>query len=141
MITQQEKNNAALIHLGGLAKYVFPFAGIIVPLLIWQSKRHESEFIDKQGKEAVNFNISMLVYTLIISLLFIVPFILLISDAIMLDDAFDDHPPVNFIISLIVVGIIFVVESIFEFILIIFASVRASEGQNFKYPLTIKFIK
>jgi|LakMenE18May11ns_1017448.scaffolds.fasta_scaffold9956613_8 uncharacterized Tic20 family protein len=141
MITQQEKNNAALIHLGGLAKYVFPFAGIIVPLLIWQSKRHESEFIDKQGKEAVNFNISMLVYTLIISLLFIVPFILLISDAIMLDDAFNDHPPVNFIISLIVVGIIFVVESIFEFILIIFASVRASEGQNFKYPLTIKFIK
>jgi uncharacterized Tic20 family protein len=141
MITQQEKNNAALIHLGGLAKYVFPFAGIIVPLLIWQSKRHESEFIDKQGKEAVNFNISMLVYTLIITLLFIVPFILLISDAIMLDDAFNDHPPVNFIISLIVVGIIFVVESIFEFILIIFASVRASEGQNFKYPLTIKFIK
>ena len=141
MITQQEKNNAALIHLGGLAKYVFPFAGIIVPLLIWQSKRHESEFIDKQGKEAVNFNISMLVYTLIISLLFIVPFILLISDAIMLDDAFNDHPPVNFIISLIVVGIIFVVESIFEFILIILASVRASEGQNFKYPLTIKFIK
>lgn len=141
MITQQEKNNAALIHLGGLAKYVFPFAGIIVPLLIWQSKRHESEFIDKQGKEAVNFNISMLVYTLIITLLFIVPFILLISDAIMLDDAFDDHPPVNFIISLIVVGIIFVVESIFEFILIILASVRASEGQNFKYPLTIKFIK
>jgi uncharacterized Tic20 family protein len=141
MITQQEKNNAALIHLGGLAKYVFPFAGIIVPLLIWQSKRHESEFTDKQGKEAVNFNISMLVYTLIITLLFIVPFILLISDAIMLDDAFNDHPPVNFIISLIVVGIIFVVESIFEFILIILASVRASEGQNFKYPLTIKFIK
>ena len=68
MITQEEKNNAALIHLSGLAKYVFPFAGIIVPLLIWQSKRHQSTFIDKHGKQAVNFNISMMVYSFIIAL-------------------------------------------------------------------------
>lgn len=141
MITQQEKNNAALIHLSGLAKYVFPFAGIIAPLLIWQNKRHESTFIDKQGKDAVNYNISMMVYSFIIGLLFIVPFIFLISDAIMLKDAFDDHPPINFIIGIVVVGLIFVVVAIIEFILIILASVKASSGEDFKYPLTIKFIK
>lgn len=140
MITQQEKNNAALIHLGGLAKYVFPFAGIIVPLLIWQSKRHESTYIDKQGKEAVNFNISMMIYSFIIALLFAIPFIMLISDAISYGEYFDEKPPINFIISLIVVAIILIVESIIEFILIILASVKASSGQDFKYPLTIKFI-
>jgi len=141
MITQQEKNNAALIHLGGLAKYVFPFAGIIVPLLIWQSKKHESEFINQQGKEAVNYNISMLLYSFLICILVIIPVILLVSETIVHEDAYNDYPPINFIISIVVIGIIWVVESILEFILIILAAVRASEGQNYKYPLTIKFIK
>jgi uncharacterized Tic20 family protein len=140
MITLEEKNNAALIHLGGLAKYVFPFAGIIVPLLIWQSKRHQSTFIDKQGKEAVNFNISMMVYSFIITLLFLIPIFLLISDVITYGEYFDDRPPINFIMGMIVVGVILIVELILEFILIILASVKASSGQDFKYPLTIKFI-
>lgn len=141
MITQQEKTNAALIHLSGLAKYVLPFAGIIVPLLIWQSKKNESEYIDQQGKEAINYNISMMVYSFLICLLFIVPVILLFSEAIMLADAFDNHPPVNFLIGIGTVGLIFFVFSIIEFILIVLASVKASSGENFKYPLTIKFIK
>jgi uncharacterized Tic20 family protein len=140
MITLEEKNNAALIHLGGLAKYVFPCAGIIVPLLIWQSKRHQSTFIDKQGKEAVNFNISMMVYSFIITLLFLIPIFLLISDVITYGEYFDDRPPINFIMGMIVVGVILIVELILEFILIILASVKASSGQDFKYPLTIKFI-
>ena len=140
MITQEEKNNAALIHLSGLAKYVFPFAGIIVPLLIWQSKRHQSTFIDKHGKQAVNFNIRMMVYSFIIALLFLVPIFILISDAIISVEYFDDRPPINFIIGMIVVCVLLIVESILEFILIILASVKASSGQDFKYPLTIKFI-
>jgi uncharacterized Tic20 family protein len=64
----------------------------------------------------------------------------LISDVITYGEYFDDRPPINFIMGMIVVGVILIVELILEFILIILASVKASSGQDFKYPLTIKFI-
>lgn len=140
MITTIEKNNAALIHLSGLAKYVFPFAGIIVPLLIWQSKRHESKYNDDHGKAAVNFNISMMVYTFILCLLFAIPIISLILDAVSRGEQFENAPPLGLLTSIIIIGIVFFIASLFEFILIILASVKASNGQAYKYPLTIKFI-
>ncbi|MGE5893443.1 MAG: DUF4870 domain-containing protein, partial [bacterium] len=55
MDEQQEKNWAMFCHLGTLLGYIIPFANLIVPLVIWQTKKNDSPFIALHGKEALNF--------------------------------------------------------------------------------------
>ena len=57
---------AMFCHLAGLVGYLIPLIGnIVAPLIIWQIKKDELPFVDEQGKEAVNFQISMSLYALI----------------------------------------------------------------------------
>jgi hypothetical protein len=72
MNSQQERTWAMFCHLGTLLGYIIPFANIIVPLIIWQMKKEESSFIRMHGKEALNFQISLMIYSLISALLFFV---------------------------------------------------------------------
>lgn len=71
---------AMLCHIAGLAGYVIPVVGNIVgPLVLWQLKKDEHPFVNEQGKEAVNFQISMAIYALVSVALFalcIGPFLL-----------------------------------------------------------------
>lgn len=90
-----------------------PFGNILGPLVIWLIKREESPFVDACGKEALNFQISMTIYTLIAGLLILAAVGLVLLPAI------------------IIVNVIFT----------IIASIRASEGKIYQYPLTIRFIK
>ena len=59
----KENNWAVLAHLGGLIPVVF--LPIIVPLLIWLLKGNESNFVEKQSKEALNFQISLIIYEVV----------------------------------------------------------------------------
>ena len=111
---------AMFCHLAGLAGFVIPvvISGIIGPLIVWLIKREEHPFIDEQGKEAVNFQISMSLYTVIGVFacivtcvgVFLIPFFL----------------PVIYIINLV-------------FLLI--AAVKANNGEYYRYPICIRFIK
>jgi uncharacterized Tic20 family protein len=105
---------AMFCHLAGLAGYIMPVVGnIIGPLILWQLKKDEYGFVDEQGKEAVNFQISMSLYALISIPLFFVcvgPFLLA------------------------AVGIV-------DLVLLIIAAVKANNGEHYRYPLTIRFIK
>lgn len=105
---------AMFCHLAGLAGYIMPVVGnIIGPLILWQVKKDEYGFVDEQGKEAVNFQISMSLYALISIPLFFVcvgPFLLA------------------------AVGIV-------DLVLLIIAAVKANSGEHYRYPLTIRFIK
>jgi uncharacterized Tic20 family protein len=105
---------AMFCHLAGLAGYIMPVAGnIIGPLILWQIKKDEYPFVDEQGKEAVNFQISMSLYALISIPLFFVcigPFLLA------------------------AVGIV-------DLVLLIIATIKANNGEHYRYPLTIRFIK
>ena len=57
---------AMFCHLGGLAGYVAPVVGnIVAPLIFWQIKKDEYPFVDEQGKEAVNFQISLSLYGIV----------------------------------------------------------------------------
>ena len=58
----EERSRAMWCHLSALGGYLIPFAGLIAPLVIWLLNRERSPFIDDQGKEAVNFRISMYLY-------------------------------------------------------------------------------
>ena len=61
---------AMFCHLAGLAGLIVPVVGCIVgPLIIWQIKKDDFPFVDEQGREAVNFQISMLIYGIIAGLL------------------------------------------------------------------------
>ena len=61
---QETRNWAMLLHLSILLGYAFPVVGMVVPVVIWQWKRQTLPIIDEHGKMAVNFIISMLVYSL-----------------------------------------------------------------------------
>ena len=58
MLTQREKNTAFLTHLSAFASFIFPFGAILGPLVMWSVNKKRSEFVDENGIQAVNFNIS-----------------------------------------------------------------------------------
>jgi uncharacterized Tic20 family protein len=106
---------AMFCHLAGLAGYVIPvgISSIIAPLIIWQIKKNEFPFVDEHGKEAVNFQISMLLYTIIS-----IPFVLICIGVIML----------------IAIGII-------NIVCLIIAAIKANNGEHYRYPICCRFIK
>ena len=58
---------ATFCHVGALSLYLgIPFGHIVVPLVIWLIKKNEFPYVDEQGKESLNFQISMTIYALIL---------------------------------------------------------------------------
>ncbi|MEM9022115.1 MAG: DUF4870 domain-containing protein, partial [Bacteroidota bacterium] len=78
--TGDDKALAVICHLG----FILPYGGILVPLIIWLIKRNESEYIDLHGKEALNFQLTVLILSVIsgILVLLVVGLFLLIAIAI-----------------------------------------------------------
>lgn len=141
MTTQNEKTNAALLHLSAFAKYLIPFAGIVVPLIIWQTKKHQSQYIDENGKSVINFHLSIFVYSIVIAIIIGIFFLNTIIGYIHLENAGQDVVPVDLITTAIIGAAVLGIWTIAEFILIILGSVRANEGTVYKYPFSISFIK
>ncbi|HHH80603.1 MAG TPA: DUF4870 domain-containing protein, partial [candidate division Zixibacteria bacterium] len=65
LLEDQARTWAMICHLSAFVGIIIPFGSIIAPLVIWLIKRAESSFIDDQGKEALNFQISMIIYAVI----------------------------------------------------------------------------
>lgn len=151
MKTSNEKNISALIHLSSLSQYFIPFGNYIFPIILWSSKKNDSEFVDYNGKQVLNFQLSFLLYTLIIALLTIPVFIYYVIKNIDTKNiesystiVFDTIQLGNFtgIIVFAIIGvIIFGFMKIIEFVLIVYAAVKASNGEEYQYPATIKFLK
>ena len=68
MKKNNENTNAFLIHISAFAGFLFPFGNIITPLIAWQTLKDRSLYLDEQGKEAVNFNISYSLYLFILTI-------------------------------------------------------------------------
>jgi len=103
------------LHLSGLSGLILSFAlaHIVVPLVIWLVKRSDSPEIDATGKEVINFQISYTIYSLIAGgLCFVL---------------------VGFVILPIVL-LVWLVS-------IIIATVKTSNGESYRYPFTIRFLK
>ena len=79
-----ENNTATFIHLSSLSQYFFPFGNFIFPLLIWSSKKNESEFIDYNGKQVLNFQLSFFIYSLVLGMIAIPIIIFLFSITLLL---------------------------------------------------------
>jgi len=103
-----------LCHATALAGFFVPWAGhILGPLIVWMAKRNDSPEIDQHGKESLNFQISMLIYNVIAGVL-----------------------------CLVLIGfVILAILHILNLVLVIIASIQASEGKFYRYPLAIRLIK
>lgn len=146
-----EKNTATFTHLSTLSQYFIPFGNYIFPILIWTSQKDKSEFVNHHGKQTLNFQLSLLLYTLILALIAIPIFITVFLQNLPMEAVFNDEDFIirnfNFEgnIGLLSIGatavLLFGVLKVVEFFLVIFASIKTSNGELYKYPLTIPFIK
>jgi uncharacterized protein len=107
------KTIAMLCHVLGFAGYLVPFGNIIGPLVLWLIKRTESPMIDEHGKEALNFQISITIYTLAC---FPLMFVL-----------------IGFPLMLAVM--------VLDVVCIVLAAIKANNGEPYRYPLTIRLVK
>ena len=113
VLSETERNWAMFCHLSAFAGFFFPFGGIIGPLICWLSKKDESLWLYINGRNSLNFQLSIMLYiVLTIPLCFI-------------------------IIGFPIIGMLVILKVI----CIIIASVKASKGEPFKYPLVIPFIQ
>ncbi|KUG03964.1 hypothetical protein ASZ90_018627 [hydrocarbon metagenome] len=124
--TEQASRNWAIgCHLSALALYLgIPFGNILGPLIIWLFKKDESPLVDENGKEALNFQISLLLYGAIaVILIFVFSLtIIFIPLAVMLGMLIFLFGPVNLIF-------------------IIIAALKVSNGESFSYPLSMRLLK
>src|ERR1051326_1175108 len=103
-----------LAHATALIGFLVPVGGHLVgPLIVWLSKRQDSPEIDAHGKASLNFQISMLIWNAI-----------------------------SLILCLVVVGFVLLcILHILNIIFVIIASIQASEGKVYRYPLAVRLIK
>ncbi|MGB2908507.1 MAG: DUF4870 domain-containing protein [Candidatus Aminicenantaceae bacterium] len=113
MDESQEKTWGMFCHLSAFGFFVFPaFGNILGPLVIWLIKKDESPYVDKQGKESLNFQISFTIYAFIAGILALV---------------------IIGLFLLLALGVAWVV-------LVIVATLKASNREEFQYPLSIRFL-
>jgi uncharacterized Tic20 family protein len=151
MTPSNERTIASVTHLSSFAQYVFPLGNFIAPIIIWSTKKNDSEFVDYNGKQILNFQLSIFTYSAILVLislpLLIYGFIDLIGTNCTFSNfeidfnGFHNHKITTLIGIAIIAFVLFMFLKIFEFILIIYAAVKASNGEHYKYPLTIPFFK
>lgn len=111
-IPEQERSLGMLCHLIALVGFAIPFGGIIGPLIVWLVAKEGKSFVDEQGKEALNFNITVGIASIICGLLI-----------------------------LVVIGIFLLpLLLIFWLVFIIIASIQTYQGQHYRYPITFRFI-
>ncbi len=112
-LKQDERTFGMLAHLAALAGFIIPFGNIIGPLVVWLIKKDESAWVDRQGKESLNFQISVSIYAIVAGIL-----------------------------TIIIIGILLLIAvGIFSLVMIIIATVKVNNGEDFQYPLCIRFLK
>jgi uncharacterized Tic20 family protein len=148
MSENHEKNIATFIHLSTFSRFLIPFGNFIGPVVLWIANKEKSEFIDNHGKQAINFQMSILLYALILGLL-TVPFFFFkfFSSLNFIDiNAFDGiHLNISEPSPLLYLGgglgALAVIGFILELVFIVVASLKARDGELYHYPLSINFLK
>jgi hypothetical protein len=111
--TSEERNWAMAAHFSSLSGLIIPFGNALGPLVVWLVKREQSAFVADQAKEALNFNITVLLAAL-----------------------------VAIVLAFVIIGIpLLIVIGLGWLVLTIVAGIKANEGATYRYPLTVRFVK
>ncbi|MDT0687609.1 DUF4870 domain-containing protein [Autumnicola psychrophila] len=146
-VLNRDKNLATLIHLSVFTKFLFPLGNFLFPLLLWIFRK-DDEFVDHHGRNALNFQISIFLYSILLVVLGLAGLTLIVLN---LDPEIFLHRLPEFVIddlqqalSAIILVIVFATLLLALFVLEIFAvisaSLKANEGELYNYPLCINFI-
>ena len=111
---RQDRSLLVITHLSQLLDLVTGFGGFLVPLILWLTQRERVLAMDEHGKSIMNFQISMFIYALIC-----VPLVLLFGLGVL---------------GLIAIAILCLVFPIIN-------AIKASNGEQPSYPLSIQIIK
>lgn len=108
------RNMAMATHLTALIAWVgVPLGHVIGPLVVWLTQKNKSDFIDKHGKESLNFQLSITLYSII-----------------------------AFVLCIIFIGFLLLVAIfVMHLTLSIIAAMRANDGELYRYPMTIRFLR
>lgn len=107
-----ERQWALFAHLSALAGLLIPFGNILGPLIVWQIKKNEMPFVDDQGKEALNFQITVLIAVV-----------------------------VCLVLSVLLIGLLLLpVVAVADLVLTIVAAIKANQGETYRYPFTLRLI-
>ncbi len=102
-----------LMHLSQLANFVIPLIGLALPIVMWVTNKDEFNTVDQHGKVIMNWILSCLIYYAVCTVL-----------------------------ALALVGIVgFFVVALINFIFILIGAIKANNGELWKYPLSISFLK
>lgn len=112
MPSAEERNWALFAHLSAFAGCLIPFGSILGPLIIWLVKKDQMPFVNDQGREALNFQITMAIAMV-----------------------------VSAILILILIGLVLIwAVVVFDVVFIIIAAVKASNGEHYRYPISLRLI-
>jgi uncharacterized Tic20 family protein len=113
-VSDSERTYATWMHLAGLSSYIgIPFGHVLIPLILWSIKFRESPYLDRQGREILNFQLTVTFY-LIFSYILVFIFI-------------------GFLFIALVIGL--------HIIATIYAAVKTFNGEEFRYPVTFRVIR
>jgi len=113
VLSKDERMWGMMCHLLAFSGYIIPFGSVLGPLIIWMIKKEEMPFVNDQGKESLNFQLTMLIAIIISAILTLV------------------------LIGIFMLGALI----IFQIVVIIMAAIKANDGIKYRYPCTIRFIK
>jgi len=112
-LSQEDRNWGLIAHLSSLSGLIIPLGSVLGPLIVYLVKKDQSAFGTDCAKEALNFNITVLIAAIVCGILW-----------------------------LVFVGILLSVVLFFAWVVLtIIAAVRASEGTSYRYPATLRLVK
>jgi uncharacterized Tic20 family protein len=100
-------------HLAALIGFLIPFGNLLGPLIVWQMKKNEMPFVDDQGKESLNFQITVSIAVFVCILLMV-----------------------------IFIGILLLpIVGIGALVLTVIGALKANNGERYRYPIALRLIK
>jgi uncharacterized Tic20 family protein len=114
VLSSEEKTWGMLCHLSTLLSYLAFALTFIGPLVCWLVKKDSSKFVDYHGKESLNFQLNILIYSVI---------------------------GIALIPCFLIGAFLLPVVHLYNVVCVIIAGIKASGGELFRYPFVFRFIK
>ena len=121
-LTQEERIWALSAHIGTLVSAWFAL-GIIAPIVTLVAKGDSSAFVRRHSVESLNFQISLLIYGVVGVVAGVLLTIITLG------------------LALLALVPLAVLAGVAALVVVVLATIKASNGEDYRYPLTLRFVK